>query len=51
VVKDLFKHWRAAHVALGLKSWPEGLKGVVRPTYIDRFYEREIASELERMRP
>ncbi len=49
VVKELWKHWRAAHVALTLKGWPRPLERGLARGYIDRFYATQIGSELSRM--
>lgn len=44
--KELLKHWKMAHVIVGLKDWPAMVKTIVRNTYIDPFYTRQISAEL-----
>lgn len=48
VVKELFKHWRAAYVALTRKRWPGAIESLMGHVYIDAFYSRAVARELAR---
>lgn len=50
VVKELFKHWRAAYVALTRKRWPRPLEWVVSRAYIDAFYRAETARAVGSLR-
>lgn len=46
ILKELFKHWRAAYTALGTKRWPLPTKWFLGRFYIDPFYRREVSREL-----
>jgi hypothetical protein len=48
-IKELFKHWHMAHVALRLKNWPAPFKPFLRRCYIDPFYRQHISAELNRL--
>jgi hypothetical protein len=45
VIKELLKQWRWAYVNIEFKHWPEFLKYILKKTYVDPFYKREIAAE------
>ncbi len=45
-IKELLKHWRMAYTVLGIKQWPSLIKGLLKKTYIDPFYRRQINVEL-----
>ncbi len=45
-IKELLKHWRMAYTVIGLKQWPSLIKGLLKKTYIDPFYRRQINVEL-----
>lgn len=49
LIKELFKHWRSAYVALTRKRWPGAFESLTSRTYIDAFYSRAVARELARM--
>jgi hypothetical protein len=49
VVKELFKHWRAAYVALLRKRWPWIVESAMRRTYIDAFYVSALSHELAQL--
>ena len=46
ILKEFLKHWRAAHVAVGLKHWPALVKKVIIRTYIDPFYRTAVKRKL-----
>jgi len=46
IIKELLKHWRMAHLALQLKAWPGAMKWVLEKVYIDRFYRKQLATEM-----
>jgi len=46
IIKELLKHWCMAYTVLHLKPWPKIVKVLLRYTYIDPFYKRQIQSEL-----
>lgn len=49
IVKELFKHWRMAYVALTRKQWPRVLELALSAAYIDAFYRAESARAIERL--
>jgi len=49
IIKELLKHWRMAHIALGLKQWPLLIKKILKKTYIDPFYKWQITNELVKL--
>lgn len=49
VVKELFKHWRQAYVALTRKRWPRSVAWTLARTYIDGFYRAETVSAIARL--
>jgi len=48
ILKELFKHWRMAHVSLEKKRWPRGNKVLLKKLYVDRFYKRQLSLELSK---
>lgn len=46
IIKEFFKHWLMAYEALQLKQWPGAIKYLVRKTYIEQFYKRQLAVEI-----
>lgn len=49
MLKELFKHWRMAHVVLKFKKWPGPVKRFLKATYIDPFYEDQLQCESGRI--
>jgi hypothetical protein len=49
LIKELLKHWLMAYRAMGIKRWPRTLKAVLKGTYIDPFYRKQIAAELRKL--
>lgn len=49
LLKELLKNWLLAHKALDLKNWPPMLQILLRRTYIDPFYKRQIDRELAKL--
>jgi len=48
ILKELFKHWRMAHVSLEKKRWPRVNKILLKKLYVDRFYRRQLSVELSK---
>jgi len=48
-IKELLKHWRMAHTVIRIKSWPSPIKEILKKTYIDPFYKRQINAELAKL--
>ena len=49
-LKELFKHWHTAHVAVAFKRWPSAIKWIVRKIYIDPFYTEQIDRDIRGLR-
>ena len=45
-VKELYKQWRAGHIALSRKNWPKSTKMFLKKSYIDPFFKRHIQSKI-----
>lgn len=43
ILKELFKHWRMAHVSLEKRRWPRVNKVLLKKLYVDRFYQRQLS--------
>ncbi len=50
IVKELLKHWNAAHIALELKKWPQLMKLLLAKYYINHFYTKQIKEELLKLK-
>lgn len=50
VIKELVKHWNAAHIALELKKWPRLIKLFLARYYINHFYTKQIKEELLKLK-
>jgi hypothetical protein len=48
-IKELLKHWLMAYQALALKRWPRPFKALLKRTYIDPFYRRQIGDQLRKL--
>jgi len=45
-IKELFKHWRMAYVAVTIKGWPPYLERMASRLYVDRFYKSQVRAHL-----
>lgn len=45
-IKELFKHWRMAYVAVTIKGWPAYLERMASRWYVDRFYKSQVLAHL-----
>ena len=46
IIKELFKHWRMAYVAVTNKRWPSYIKSMATRWYVDPFYKSQISIQL-----
>lgn len=49
MLKELLKHWYMAHIALDLKTWPTSVKTLLKKSYIDPFYKRQLFQEVSKL--
>jgi hypothetical protein len=49
IIKELFKHWKIAHISLERKKWPKLFKLLLRKLYVDSFYKHLISNELQKL--
>jgi hypothetical protein len=50
LIKEQIKHWHTAIDSLHLLPWPMPLKRLVAATYINPFYDRQLAREMKQVR-
>jgi hypothetical protein len=49
IIKELFKHWKMAHISLERREWPKLFKLLLRKLYVDSFYKHLISNELQKL--
>ena len=49
IIKELFKHWKMAHISLERRKWPKLFKLLLRKLYVDSFYKHLISNELQKL--
>jgi hypothetical protein len=48
IVKELFKHWRMAHVSLEKRRWPRFYKVLLKKVYVDPFFKKQVSIALSK---
>jgi len=46
IIKEIFKHWKMAHISLEKRNWPKYIKYILRKMYVNPFYKKLMSNEL-----
>jgi hypothetical protein len=49
IIKELLKQWNMAHIALQLKRWGTPAKNIIKQTYINPFFKKQISAEFAKL--
>ena len=50
LLKEILKHWHVALLSLNDRSWPRAVSAITRYLYVDRFYQRQVRSQIKFIR-
>ena len=50
LLKEMLKHWHVALLSLNDRNWPRIVSVITRHIYVDRFYQRQVRSQVKFIR-
>lgn len=50
LLKEILKHWHVALLSLNDRNWPRIVSVITRHIYVDRFYQRQVRSQVKFIR-